>query len=56
MIPMAISLGFGILFATTVTLIIVPCLYMITEDVRKVFGLLHSTAAELTAVTGSEPG
>lgn len=36
MIPMAISLGFGILFATSITLIIIPCLYLITEDMRKV--------------------
>ncbi|MHC4105786.1 MAG: efflux RND transporter permease subunit, partial [Planctomycetota bacterium] len=37
MIPMAISLGFGILFATSITLVIIPCLYLMTEDVRKVF-------------------
>jgi len=35
MIPMAISLGFGILFATTITLVIVPCLYSIAEDIRR---------------------
>lgn len=35
MIPMAISLGYGILFATLITLILVPCLYVITEDIRK---------------------
>lgn len=35
MIPMAISLGFGILFATTISLVIVPCLYLMTEDVGK---------------------
>jgi multidrug efflux pump subunit AcrB len=34
MIPMAISLGFGILFATSITLVIVPCLYSIAEDIR----------------------
>ena len=42
MIPMAISLGYGILFATVITLILVPCLYMIVEDylavVRYFFG------------------
>ena len=32
MIPMAISLGFGILFATSITLVIVPCLYLMAED------------------------
>ncbi|MBN2077577.1 MAG: efflux RND transporter permease subunit, partial [Spirochaetes bacterium] len=34
MIPMAISLGFGILFATLITLILVPCFYMAIEDMR----------------------
>jgi multidrug efflux pump subunit AcrB len=33
LIPMAISLGFGIIFATSIILVIVPCLYMILEDV-----------------------
>lgn len=32
LIPMTISLGFGVLFATVITLIIVPCIYMILED------------------------
>ncbi len=32
LIPMAISLGFGIVFATAIILVIVPCLYMIQED------------------------
>ncbi len=35
LIPMAVSLGFGILFATFVTLILVPTNYMILEDIRK---------------------
>lgn len=33
LIPMAISLGFGIIFATAIILVIVPSLYMILEDV-----------------------
>jgi len=33
MIPMAISLGYGIVFATAITLIIVPCLYLMVDDV-----------------------
>ncbi len=33
LIPMAISLGFGIIFATSIILLIVPCLYLILEDV-----------------------
>jgi len=34
LIPMALSLGYGILFATSITLILVPSLYMIIEDFR----------------------
>jgi len=34
LIPMAISLGFGILFATAIILIIVPCFYMMVEDIK----------------------
>ena len=34
MIPMAISLGFGIAFATVITLVLMPCLYLIMEDAR----------------------
>jgi len=36
LIPMAISLGFGIVFATSIILVLVPCLYMILEDVVSV--------------------
>ncbi len=36
-IPMAISLGFGILFATAIILVLVPCLYLILNDVGRVF-------------------
>ncbi len=36
LIPMAISLGFGILFATSIMLVVVPCFYMAVEDVRGV--------------------
>ncbi|WP_240642982.1 efflux RND transporter permease subunit [Sinomicrobium pectinilyticum] len=34
LIPMAISLGFGIVFATSIILVIVPCLYLAQEDLR----------------------
>ncbi|MBF0204952.1 MAG: efflux RND transporter permease subunit, partial [Desulfamplus sp.] len=37
MIPMAISLGFGILFATAITLALVPSLYMVLEDIIAIF-------------------
>ena len=39
LVPMAISLAFGILFATGITLLLIPCLYLALEDVRQLFGL-----------------
>lgn len=33
LIPMAISLGFGILFATIITLALIPCLYLALDDI-----------------------
>ncbi len=35
LIPMAISLAFGVMFATCITLLLVPSLYMILEDVKQ---------------------
>ena len=35
LIPMAISLGFGILFATAILLILVPSLYLAVEDLLR---------------------
>ena len=37
LIPMAISLAFGILFGTFITLILVPVNYMLLEDIKKFF-------------------
>ncbi len=41
-VPMAISLGFGIVFATAIILLLVPCLYLMLEDLfalrRRVLG------------------
>ena len=38
MIPMALSLGYGILFSTVITLLLVPCLYLMIDDVRRMIG------------------
>ena len=35
-LPMAVSLAFGIVFATVISLIVVPCLYVVLDD----FGLI----------------
>ena len=40
LIPMAISLGFGILFSTTITLMLVPSLYLLVDDAHKFWAKL----------------
>jgi multidrug efflux pump subunit AcrB len=35
--PMALALGYGILFATPLTLLLLPCLYMVRHDIVKIF-------------------
>ncbi len=42
LVPMAISLAFGVLFATVITLLLVPAVYAIQEDVRGLFARLLS--------------
>ena len=36
LVPMAVSLGFGVLFATLITLIFLPAIYVILEDLKGV--------------------
>jgi multidrug efflux pump subunit AcrB len=53
LIPMAVSLGFGVLFATAITLVIVPVGYLALEDVirlgRKAFGVRSDPEAPASA-------
>jgi multidrug efflux pump subunit AcrB len=37
-VPLAVSLGFGVIFATGVTLILIPALYVILEDFSSLLG------------------
>jgi multidrug efflux pump subunit AcrB len=46
LIPMAVSLGFGVLFATSITLLLVPCGYVILDDVQN---LLSKLKAKVTS-------
>jgi multidrug efflux pump subunit AcrB len=39
-IPMAVALGFAVLFATLLTLVLVPCLYLMLEDIKGLFSKL----------------
>ncbi|WP_440996998.1 efflux RND transporter permease subunit [Arhodomonas sp. SL1] len=38
MIPMAISLGYGIMFSSAILLVIIPCLYLAVDDVVRLLG------------------
>ncbi len=46
LIPMAISLAFGVLFATLITLLLIPAFYRILEDIRMALGFEASAAPE----------
>ena len=45
LIPMAISLAFGVVFATMITLMLIPCLYLVLYDLKSVFS--KKTAHEI---------
>ena len=47
-IPMAVSLSFGVLFATIVTLILIPSLYIIIEDIKAIPGKIRSNRKKET--------
>ena len=48
-IPMAVSLGFAVLFATLITLILVPCLYLILDDAGRLFSWRKRQTTEAAA-------
>ena len=50
MIPMALSLGFGIVFATAIILVLVPALYMALEDVKRVLRPYKSQLSILATI------
>ncbi len=55
MIPLAISLAFGVLFASVITLLIVPCAYVILEDLQLfASGTRRRRAAERIAAAREE--
>jgi multidrug efflux pump subunit AcrB len=56
LVPMAVSLGFGVIFSTVITLVIVPSVYIILEDVKRlamrIFGRQYTEPApEPTSAT-----
>ena len=55
MIPMAISLGFGVLFATMITLVLVPSLFLITDDLARLTGRRRAARPAPALKAGDEP-
>jgi multidrug efflux pump subunit AcrB len=55
LIPMGISLGFGILFATTITLILVPVNILVGDDIRQAFTRYFGKAPPPTSQPVSPP-
>ena len=53
-IPMAVSLGFGILFSTVITLVLIPCLYSsmysVKGGLKRMLGMEHIGAGETSLV------
>lgn len=47
LVPMAVSLGFGILFATAITLILVPSVYMMLDDLKQLVGKLMKRRGQI---------
>ncbi|MBO1256175.1 efflux RND transporter permease subunit [Alteromonas sp. 5E99-2] len=45
-IPMAVALGFAVLYATMVTLVLVPCQYLILVDIKQFFRLLFTSISQ----------
>jgi multidrug efflux pump subunit AcrB len=54
-VPMAVSLAFGIVFATVITLLLVPCLYMILADLDS-WWKGRVSEREITANSGGVDG
>ncbi len=55
LIPMVTSLSFGVLFATGVTLVLVPALYLVGDDLARFCQRILGTRGEREAVGGSSP-
>ena len=45
LVPMAVSLAFGVLFATLVTLVLVPIVYLVLDDARQCTNRIFPAAA-----------
>ncbi len=46
LIPMVVSLSFGVVFATTITLLMVPALYVVFETMKERLGFSSSAQVD----------
>ncbi|MCB1087089.1 MAG: efflux RND transporter permease subunit [Verrucomicrobiae bacterium] len=56
LIPMAVSLAYGVMFATFITLFLVPVSYLILEDLKRPFSLKNLEIEEPIEEPHSSPG
>ncbi|MFC0117177.1 efflux RND transporter permease subunit [Pseudoalteromonas xiamenensis] len=54
-IPMAVSLAFGVLFATVITLVLIPCQYVALEDCKRLMRKLRGKDKEALPVDETLP-
>ena len=54
-IPMAVSLAFGIVFATAITLILIPCLYSIQANIHEFFMGKRERGVQAATPTTARP-
>ena len=55
LVPMAVSLAFGVLFATVITLILVPVSYLILDDVQRTIRRMFGSGEPVEETHGNEP-
>lgn len=54
-IPMAVALGFAVLFATLLTLVLVPCLYLMLDDIKGIFRWIKQKLTRRSTAEVVEP-
>ena len=51
-IPMAVALGFAVMYATLVTLLLIPCLYLILGDISAFFKAIGRLFVRISSYIG----
>jgi hypothetical protein len=55
LIPMAISLAFGVIFAAAISLLLLPCAYLILDDLKRLRRRPEASRAPVIAHSAAEP-